>query len=1340
MKRLIVLPLCGLLSLIQAQVLINEAAHTNTGIVVDEDGELPDWIELYNGGVDPVNMAMWSVTDDLAIPGKWQLPDTVLAPAAHLLIMASEKNRNAYDAEMASVDHWETAVYDDDIWEYFPADAEPDPSWRTSTAPFGWDTGKGGFGFGDDDDSTIITTDVRSVYYRKTFEVADKTKLIHAIINMDYDDGYVVFINGILISEAGLTGIPAYDDLSVTAHEAQMFDGGNPAYITLDSATLAGIIVDGTNVIAVQVHNKTSGSNDLTGRTFLHFAITDASVFYGTPPLWFNPTNSTELHTNFKIGLGETIALFDNAGILRDSITMQDLEAGIVKARIPDAGGWCMTNIPTPDTVNSGDCYLLYAATPSITPLPGFYTGDQTVTISGVDVQYTTDGSDPLLGGGISYIDPFVVTTSTVIKARSFETGKLPSALATTSLLINEPTLLPVVSISATPCDLFDLAATCPAAYDNATSFDNENPQINCVIEYFNADKTFQFAAPMKFEVAGNYSIELDQKGIQFTCDEDFNSPDNINFPLYSLDKPVIDKYHAFRLRNCDNDAELARSRDLLINRMALPTHTVAAANQNVAAFINGEYWGHYVSRERLDPYFCRDNFGANPDRVDMIKAHFSGGGNYVTEAGSDTGFFNLHTYCIDHDLTDPVYYAAVLDQIDEDNWIDYFATEVYSANSDWIGFIVNNIRLFRAVSPDIEWKFMLWDLGSSQGTPGAGASSNTLATAMDDNNFYIDMFNALMENTEFHDHFINRFADLLNYYYTPEIANALIDANTAEIITEMNAQDDKWNTGDSSFVQSKITNLRNFHNDRRGYVRDDIENYYDLNDQVDVTIDVAPAGAGYIKISTIIPETLPWTGVYFDGVPVTITAIANPGYTFVNWTDNPFIATPDVPAFNVNITEATTFTANFNGTGISNPIIISEINYNSDSTLNAGDWIELHNTSGMEIDLTNYQFSNTIFYNDYIFPSIKIAPDGYLVLAEDMIEFNAVYPDVTQVIGGFDFNLSNSGDSITLIDFLGNVITSFKFNDKRPWPVTADNYGRTLERFEPALDPGLPEAWFPGCVGGSPAAAFTPCLENPLVDEINYNSDADSNAGDWFELMNTSADIIDIGNWTVKDKNGNAYVLPTGTQILPDSFIVIYQDAALFASRFPDVTNISGPTGFGLSSDDDIISIYDAGGVIYQSVSYDDTIPYPISPDGGGVTLQIVDVLENINLASNWMESCPEGSPGMDYYFPCLVPEDTTTDTSGEDTTIVESIANYLEGDILIFPNPANAQINISLPDNLQTDGLMHVYDLAGTLKETFDVSASTMQLDISNYLPGVYLIQWINDTSQLQQAFIKE
>jgi hypothetical protein len=76
----------------------------------------------------------------------------------------------------------------------------------------------------------------------------------------------------------------------------------------------------------------------------------------------------------------------------------------------------------------------------------------------------------------------------------------------------------------------------------------------------------------------------------------------------------------------------------------------------------------------------------------------------------------------------------------------------------------------------------------------------------------------------------------------------------------------------------------------RTDQVRDHIQNRFALPQQVDVTLDVLPLGSGKIHISTIQPTEYPWTGVYFDGVPVKIEAIANPGFEFAYWDNSSLI------------------------------------------------------------------------------------------------------------------------------------------------------------------------------------------------------------------------------------------------------------------------------------------------------------------------------------------------------------------------------------------------------------------------------------------------------------------
>ena len=76
-----------------AQVLITEFMATNTRTLADEDGQYPDWLELYNPGAEPVNLDGWFLTDSALNLTQWRFPSVSLAPNGYLVVFASGKDR-----------------------------------------------------------------------------------------------------------------------------------------------------------------------------------------------------------------------------------------------------------------------------------------------------------------------------------------------------------------------------------------------------------------------------------------------------------------------------------------------------------------------------------------------------------------------------------------------------------------------------------------------------------------------------------------------------------------------------------------------------------------------------------------------------------------------------------------------------------------------------------------------------------------------------------------------------------------------------------------------------------------------------------------------------------------------------------------------------------------------------------------------------------------------------------------------------------------------------------------------------------------------------------------------
>lgn len=186
------------------------------------------------------------------------------------------------------VNHWETVVSPGDSWQYLVPSFQPNPNWMNlGFDTFGWSTGNSGFGYGDGDDATIIPNTI-SVYTRTTFNIVDESAIASVILDIDYDDGFIAYVNGVEVARNLISGaVPDFDQTSDGWHEALLPQGYVPERFAVDPA----LLTNGTNIIAVQVHNQSLDSSDLTALAVLSLGITDSSNNYNSPPSWFEEPN-----------------------------------------------------------------------------------------------------------------------------------------------------------------------------------------------------------------------------------------------------------------------------------------------------------------------------------------------------------------------------------------------------------------------------------------------------------------------------------------------------------------------------------------------------------------------------------------------------------------------------------------------------------------------------------------------------------------------------------------------------------------------------------------------------------------------------------------------------------------------------------------------------------------------------------------------------------------------------------------------------------------------------------------------------------------------------------------
>jgi PKD repeat protein len=170
-------------------------------------------------------------------------------------------------------------------WKYLDDGSDQGSAWTDPAFDdTSWATGNAQLGYGDGDETTIVgygpdpDNKYVTTYFRKAFTVTDASAVIKLKAMLLRDDGAVVYINGTEVARTSMPDGPiAYNTLAKDAGDENKY-----YELNLDPTPL----VDGTNLVAVEVHQGSLGSSDLS-LDMVMYAIVSNVV--GTAPA--TPTN-----------------------------------------------------------------------------------------------------------------------------------------------------------------------------------------------------------------------------------------------------------------------------------------------------------------------------------------------------------------------------------------------------------------------------------------------------------------------------------------------------------------------------------------------------------------------------------------------------------------------------------------------------------------------------------------------------------------------------------------------------------------------------------------------------------------------------------------------------------------------------------------------------------------------------------------------------------------------------------------------------------------------------------------------------------------------------------------
>lgn len=181
--------------------------------------------------------------------------------------------------------HWESIVRASDDWRYLNANAAPPAEWyMPSFGDAAWSQAPGSFGYADDDDSTYVAVSY-SLYIRHHFEIIDKSEIDSLLLDIDFDDAFVAYLNGQPVAKSFNvnTNYPAFNFMPSIDREATMYGGGMPSRYRIPLTALK----DGENVLAIQGINHGTNSSDFSLAPFLLARIDAPSTVYHELPEWF---------------------------------------------------------------------------------------------------------------------------------------------------------------------------------------------------------------------------------------------------------------------------------------------------------------------------------------------------------------------------------------------------------------------------------------------------------------------------------------------------------------------------------------------------------------------------------------------------------------------------------------------------------------------------------------------------------------------------------------------------------------------------------------------------------------------------------------------------------------------------------------------------------------------------------------------------------------------------------------------------------------------------------------------------------------------------------------------
>ena len=547
-----------------------------------------------------------------------------------------------------------------------------------------------------------------------------------------------------------------------------------------------------------------------------------------------------------------------------------------------------------------------------------------------------------------TYIPANPIFKGTVLKAKLIKPGALSSTIETKNYFIspqgNNRFTLPVMSLSIPENKLFDYNDGILVAGVDFDTWRTANPTLEpptsgATANFFRSGIANERIANMNYFVNGinvlnqNIGLRVHGGSSRVAQNKSFNisaktiyGDNSMSYPFFN-DKP-FDSYSDLVLHNSGNDFDQTMFRDALCQELMKSLNVVTKGYQPVITFVNGEYWGILSARDKIDSQYFKRVFNIPTSEIELLEEQY-----IILEGGDNSNYLDMLNYVTNNSLAIPTNYDYIKTRLDPENFTDYFISNIFFGNGDWP---MNNILYWRKKTASYEpnapygndgrWRWLAHDMDDTFSISNPNFDTNNLAIATAPNGIDYPnpawstfLLRKMLENNDFKIDFINRFADLLNTSFLSSRIITKMNEMKAVLAPEVTEQSARWaepiDIGDWNYFLNFQTN---FANARPAIQRDHIRLQFGITSNIAATLNVSNTNHGYIKMNSvaiseetpgIVSNPYPWTGIYFNGIPVKLKAIAKPGFIFSGWSGASISTNPEIT---VTPTADFSITANF--------------------------------------------------------------------------------------------------------------------------------------------------------------------------------------------------------------------------------------------------------------------------------------------------------------------------------------------------------------------------------------------------------------------------------------------